>query len=57
MVPACYSESATEDFFSTVDKHFEWQYQISDFNFKGGVKGFISTLYQKRLKLHGKVRA
>jgi len=42
-------------FFSTVDKEFEWQYQITDFNFTGGVKGFMSTLYVKRLKLHGKV--
>ena len=43
-------------FFATVDKKFDWQYQITDFTFKGGVKGFISALYVKRLKLHGKVR-
>ena len=44
-------------FFSTVDKEFDWNYQITDFTFKGGVKGFMSTLYVKRLKLHGQVRS
>ena len=42
-------------FFSTVDKKFDWQYQINDFTFKGGVKGFLATLYLKRLKNYGKV--
>lgn len=42
-------------FFATVDKQFGWQYQITDFTFKGGVKGFVSTLFAKRLKQHGEV--
>ena len=44
-------------FFGQVQKQFNWYYTLSDFSFNGGLNGFITTLYLKREKKYGKVRA
>ena len=31
-------------------KRYNWTFEISDFNFKGGLKGFVDKLYAKRFK-------
>ena len=42
-------------FFGTVQRIFNWQYQLSDFDFNSGLTGFINKLYIKREKEFGKV--
>ena len=36
--------------FGSCTKRFDWQIEVGDFDFKGGLKGFISKLYNKRYK-------
>ena len=36
--------------FGSCAKRFDWQIEVGDFDFKGGLKGFIETLYMKRYK-------
>ena len=36
--------------FGSCIKRFDWQIEIGDFDFKGGLKGFIGNLYTKRYK-------
>ena len=42
-------------FFCTVQTVFNWQYQLSDFDFQQGLTGFINKLYLKREQEFGKV--
>ena len=42
-------------FFGTAQRVFNWQYQLSDFNFNSGLTGFIDKLYTKRKKEFRKV--
>ena len=42
-------------FFGSVQKCFNWTYELKDFNFKGGIKAFLDTLYAKRLAEFGEV--
>ena len=36
-------------------KRYNWRYEISDFTFRGGLKGFLDTLYSQRFVEFGKV--
>ena len=36
-------------------KQYGWRYDIADFSFKGGLKGFLDRLYDRRYKEFGKV--
>ena len=36
--------------FGSCAKRFDWQIEVGDFDFKGGLKGFVETLYMKRYK-------
>ena len=37
-------------FLGSCSKRYDWSFEISDFNFKGGLKGFIDKLYAKRFQ-------
>lgn len=37
-------------FLGSCSKLYDWSFEISDFNFKGGLKGFIDKLYAKRFQ-------
>ena len=39
----------------STSKEYGWKYEMSDFSFKGGLKGFLDKLYSKRYKEFGKV--
>ena len=39
----------------STSKSYGWRYEMSDFSFKGGLKGFLDKLYAKRYKEFGKV--
>ena len=38
----------------STSKEYGWKYKMSDFSFKGGLKGFLDKLYSKRYKEFGK---
>ena len=42
-------------FLGNCSKHYDWNVELSDFSFKGGLKGFIDKLYAKRFKEHKEV--
>ena len=42
-------------FLGSTTKVYGWQYDMSDFSFKGGLKGFLDKLYSKRYNKFGKV--
>lgn len=39
----------------STSKTYGWQYDVADFSFKGGLKGFLDKLYKKRYIEFGKV--
>ena len=42
-------------FLGSCNKRYNWRYEIGDFSFRGGLKGFMDTLYSKRFSEFGKV--
>ena len=42
-------------FLGNCSKHYDWNIELSDFSFKGGLKGFIEKLYAKGFKDHKEV--
>lgn len=40
----------------STSKSYGWRYDMSDFSFKGGLKGFLDKLYAKRYKEFGEVK-
>ena len=41
-------------FLGSCNKQYDWRYEINDFNFTGGLKGFMDKLYRKIFKEFGK---
>ena len=37
-----------QTFLGSCTKRYDWSFEIGDFNFKGGLKGFVDKLYAKR---------
>ena len=42
-------------FLANCSKKYDWQIEMNDFNFKGGLKGFIDKLYAQRFKKYKQV--
>ena len=42
-------------FLGSCSKRYDWSFEISDFNFKGGLKGFVDKLYAKRYREFSRV--